>query len=413
MDAKIQGTAKEKIQKSFKKVRDWFIRNPICFILLGLLVWKITMISLVSALAYYLQAPLATSCVSGWDSTLVFDSTVGSFWNFFGTRWDCFHYLRIAYEGYGVHESTYAFSPLFPGLIRLFSLNGTLDLVFMAVFIANVFSFVAVIIFYYICQLYNLNLKQSLAATLLFTFFPQFLIYTTVAYSESIYLTFSLLAWYFFEKARQTHQDMNQKTLLFGASSLLAGLAFLARYPALLLFALFPFVIIIDFLLKKDFKKETVLQLILSVISSLIGGFIPFIWFSQLVNRGIDLGAIQLQHWGQQIALFKGAIGFLSIPATFFEFYSLVFFLLFLCLIAGLKRHWSLLLQSLPFFIFYSSVTGIGAWAVVRYCSTIWPAYIGWGSINKELLATLSLILFFMTWAGFYFIRFCFCSFWG
>ncbi|MFX0064251.1 MAG: hypothetical protein ACFFC7_18925 [Candidatus Hermodarchaeota archaeon] len=413
MNVKVKENNKENILKIYKEVKDWFVRNPISFILLGLLVWKIIMIYLVSALAYYLEAPLATSCVSGWDSDLVFSSTVDPLWNFFGTRWDCFHYLRIAYEGYGGHESTYAFSPLFPGLIRLFSLNGTLDLVFIAVFIANFFSFVAVIIFYYICQLYNLNLKQSLTATLLFAFFPQFLVYTTIAYSESIYLTLSLLAWYFFEKARQTHQDKNQKTLLLCVGSLLAGLAFLARYPGILLFGIFPAVIMIDFLLKKDFKKESVLQLIISMISSLIGVFVPFIWFSHLINRGIDLSAIQLRHWGQEIALFKGALGFLSIPATFFEFYSLVFFLLFLCLIAGFKKHWSLLIQSLPFFIFYSSVTGIGAWAVVRYCSTIWPAYIGWGSINKELLASLSLILFFMMWSGFYFIRFCFCSFWG
>lgn len=99
------------------------------------------------------------------------------------TNWDALDYLWVAEYGY-VEEFLYAFSPVYPALIKgLTFLTGLYPL--SSLIITNVFGYIFVILSF---KFYGFK-----ASTILSTF-PVFVIYSTIPYSEPIALTFLILS---------------------------------------------------------------------------------------------------------------------------------------------------------------------------------------------------------------------------
>ena len=118
-----------------------------------------------------------------------------------GNQWDSNHFVTIAQNWYPVgvtNDRLFAFAPLYPASIRFldqFVKNPYLS----GVIISNVFYFLSIIVFFLVARLYT-TFHQSILITLSFGLFPTYLFYSTVAYSESMYLFFTLLSWYWFKK---------------------------------------------------------------------------------------------------------------------------------------------------------------------------------------------------------------------
>jgi Gpi18-like mannosyltransferase len=120
-------------------------------------------------------------------------------------RWDGSWYLNIAVEGYHYvqgQQSNVGFFPLYPLLMRLFSLGSNdLDVVIVAgLIISNVAALLA---FYFLYRLILLDHGPDIGrrAIWLLAFFPTSF-YLSIVYTEGIFLAFTVTAFY---AARKRH----------------------------------------------------------------------------------------------------------------------------------------------------------------------------------------------------------------
>jgi hypothetical protein len=186
-----------------------------------------------------------------------------SFINLF-SRWDSGWYASIALYGYPGGSrpinGNWAFFPLYPFLMRVFGTLsfGTLTLLqsvqVSGFFISNILFFVALILFYKLSLIVLNNPKYAFVSTVFFAFWPGAFFYSAV-YTESLFMTLSLAAFYLLEK---------EKIL---ASTVFAFLAALTRSSGFLVLA--PF-------LYSDLQKRKYQ----TAISQTILLFVPYVMFN-------------------------------------------------------------------------------------------------------------------------------------
>ncbi len=130
--------------------------------------------------------------------------------NYF-SQWDGGWYSQIALSGYPAGNNplsgNWAFFPLYPFLMRVFGapLTGIMptdQAVLLSGFvISNVLFFVSLFLFYNVTALVFGKRNLALISTVFFAFWPGALFYSSV-YSESLFMTFTLGAFYFLEKEK-------------------------------------------------------------------------------------------------------------------------------------------------------------------------------------------------------------------
>jgi hypothetical protein len=130
--------------------------------------------------------------------------------NYF-SQWDGGWYSQIALTGYPAGNNplsgNWAFFPLYPFLMRVFGtpLNGIMptdQAVLLSGFvISNLLFFVSLFLFYNVTALVFGKRNLALISTVFFAFWPGALFYSSV-YSESLFMTFTLGAFYFLEKGK-------------------------------------------------------------------------------------------------------------------------------------------------------------------------------------------------------------------
>jgi Gpi18-like mannosyltransferase len=153
------------------------------------------------------------------------------------SQWDGGWYSKIAVFGYPAGNNplsgNWAFFPLYPFLMRffgtpLFGIMSSDQAVLISGFlISNILFFVSLILLYHITKLVFGKSTLALISTVFFAFWPGALFYSTV-YSESLFMTLALGAFYFLEKAQS------------GKSAILGFFAALTRSNGFLV--LIPFV---------------------------------------------------------------------------------------------------------------------------------------------------------------------------
>ena len=375
-----------------------------------------------------------------------------------GIAWDSVHYLAIAKYGYVAVSKTdggvWAFSPLFPFIISkvtdflnyidgssfgfIFNIIGIRIAsgnyyALSAVLVANFFSFVSMFVFYKVACTYlvkenstpieirNGKLKATLA-TAFFCFFPTNFAYMTVGYTESLFFTNCLIAWYFFTKGLKKTQHGEGNYELFIAS-LFAGLTYLSRYPGGALFAIFGFTCLF-YLIKNLLKENWQISKLYFWDGVKVSSFfiIPVIWQIYLSNNGADLTQIQKAYWGVELIFPIGGWNFwfnhlpTGIPdiTPLVEFWSFVM-LIFILSIASIRYSWHLTFYSLTFIALYTSATGIAAYSVVRFVGSIWPAYLQFSEMKskKNFFIILGLLVYFYFVGVYWLSRWSLRLFWG
>jgi hypothetical protein len=131
-----------------------------------------------------------------------------SFINLF-SNWDSKWYSQIALSGYPTGTNplseTWAFFPLYPILMRLFGTpffgftSPTQAVLISGFLISNILFFTSLFLFYKITQTIFDNNRICLLSTVFFAFLPGALFYSCV-YSESLFMTLTLGAFYLLEK---------------------------------------------------------------------------------------------------------------------------------------------------------------------------------------------------------------------
>ena len=319
------------------------------------------------------------------------------------TKWDSVYYVGIAQNGYSVGSVTanYAFAPGYPSLIWLANL-AVGNYLLSAAIVSNAFSVLAVLAFYRLSRMYFGPLG-SLCASLAFGFFPTFVTYGLVSYSEPVYLFFAILAVYFFLKARY---------LYAGVSS---SLAVLSGYASLLISPIFLSIIILRRIIPR-FKPSQPPPAGLHAKESRAGRLsnYRFVWlFMPLVAFGLwmyfldarsgelfSLFAAQAP-WGTEIAnpvaqfqaFFSGIFSTQGNPVQQLLLrypYTLSFF----ALVYPLWRiDKALSLYSSAFMLFVLSLVGTAYMSGPRLMLSAWPVLLVFGRARKEYIIPV-LILF-------------------
>jgi len=106
---------------------------------------------------------------------------------------DSYHYMQIAQSGYTDLQS-FAYFPGYPAVIRLFYLI-TNDIYLSAAIPAFVFGILFVPVFQSVAEKY-MDRESSIRCTLVASFFPMVFFFTSIAYSESLFVFLSLLFWF-------------------------------------------------------------------------------------------------------------------------------------------------------------------------------------------------------------------------
>ncbi len=153
------------------------------------------------------------------------------------SQWDGAWYNQIALFGYPAGSNplsgNWAFFPLYPFLMRVFGtpffglLSSADAVLFSGFLLSNILFFVSLFLFYYLTKIIFGKNSLALISTVFFAFWPGALFYSAV-YSESLFMTFALGAFYLMEKGKS------------GKSAVLGFFAALARSNGFLVFI--PFV---------------------------------------------------------------------------------------------------------------------------------------------------------------------------
>jgi hypothetical protein len=136
-----------------------------------------------------------------------------SSWLWLFNAWDSFNFGHIAVSGYS--HPNYAYLPAYPVLIHLIGL-GVGDYWFGAFLVTQIFALASIAMFQLLAEMY-MEPREALFATVLMATFPYISVFTTLGYSEAVFLFSSISAWYFYKKQR------------IGSSCLLTGLSSVTR----------------------------------------------------------------------------------------------------------------------------------------------------------------------------------------
>jgi hypothetical protein len=130
--------------------------------------------------------------------------------NFF-SQWDGGWYSQIAVLGYPAGNNplsgNWAFFPLYPFLMRVFGtplfgiMSSDQAVLISGFLISNVLFFVSLFLFYHVTKIIFGKTSFALISTVFFAFWPGALFYSAV-YSESLFMTFALGAFYLLEKGQ-------------------------------------------------------------------------------------------------------------------------------------------------------------------------------------------------------------------
>jgi hypothetical protein len=198
-------------------------------------------------------------------------------WLWIFNAFDSLHFTLIALHGYSRPE--YAYLPGFPILIFLAArLIG--DYWFGAFVVTQIFAIGSFVTFQMVAEQY-LSTREALHATLLMSAFPFISVFTTLGYSEPVFLFSTLLAWYFYKKAK------------IMPASLAAAFAAITRgYGVLIVLPM-----IVDLVRSKRYSKLAY-PLILPAAS--IGAWLLFCYFS---------AGDALASWSDQKYWQRGGVG--------------------------------------------------------------------------------------------------------
>ncbi len=108
--------------------------------------------------------------------------------------WDSFYYMSIATRWYpNTVVELWAFFPFYPYISRI--INNALHDVWLSTTVVSFISGVIWIPIYHSIAERYINAKESFFSTCMFASFPQVFLFTSVAYSESLFLLTTLVAW--------------------------------------------------------------------------------------------------------------------------------------------------------------------------------------------------------------------------
>jgi hypothetical protein len=276
-------------------------------------------------------------------------------WLFLFNAGDSFLFPVIAMLGYA--HSRYVFLPAYPILIRFADLLVG-DYWLGAFLVTQAFALASIVVFQLLAEQF-MQPKEALYATFLMATFPYISVFTTLGYSEAVFLFSSLSTWYFYKKGRIT------------TSSILAGLASVTRiYGFAIVLPMF-----LDMLKQKCYRK----MLYVAIPVAFIGSWALFCYLSvgdpfaswteeQTVYHVVGTNLSLAQTILSQLA--RGIPGTGLDPAVLVSFVLFTFLVVKTWQVDRLLWAYTVIMLSLLTFAVTSHIT------LLRYLSFIFPLWL-------------------------------------
>ncbi len=158
-----------------------------------------------------------------------------SSWLWIFNAWDSFNYGFIAFSGYA--HPNYVYLPALPILAHLIGLVSGNN--WLGVFVVvQFFALASIVMFQLLSEIY-MQPREALCATLLMSTFPYISVFTTLGYSEAVFLFSTLATWYYYKTDRML------------VSSVFAGFASLTRLVGFVIVV----PVFIDILKTKQYRR--------------------------------------------------------------------------------------------------------------------------------------------------------------
>ncbi len=223
--------------------------------------------------------------------------------------WDSAWYASIAAHGYNFSGQSYAFAPGFPLLTQLLQpfVGGTL----VALVVCNLVAGLLWVPVYQSVAEHYIGREIAIVSALLFALSPFTLLFTTVAYSEGLFLFTTLLAWRLFQDKK------------YLPASLAAAVSTLIRIPGFLI-ALPMFIDLLSSKVGSDRRKAFLM--ILPTVSVLLA------WVTYMgLSAGDPLAIIHTTEWSSNYNLLTylstvlpSGVAAISFPGTGLDLHMLL-----------------------------------------------------------------------------------------
>ena len=209
----------------------------------------------------------------------------------FLSRWDGGWYQGIAYNGYAYnYPNSAAFPPMYPFLIKIFSLNQPAAMRWVEVLISNAFSFLGLYFLYKLVPLV-VNEKYRLRVCFAYMVFPVLLVCNLVSYSEPIFLAFTIGAYYFWKRAR------------FGLATLFAIFSIFTRQIGAFILVIFLVDMLYGFFSQRQ-RSQVIRQLAVIIITCAGLGLLYFFYFYRFGNPFI-VSSVEAANWNGNSLSYK------------------------------------------------------------------------------------------------------------
>jgi ABC-type multidrug transport system fused ATPase/permease subunit len=303
----------------------------------------------------------------------------------FLAKWDGVLYRGIAYQGYAYgYPFTAAFPPMYPLLIKIFSLNQPTLMPWVEVLISNAFSFLGLYFLYKLVP-FIVNEKYRLRVCFAYMVFPVLLVCNLVSYSEPIFLAFTIGAYYYWKREK------------FGYAALLAIFSIFTRQVGAFILVIF----LVDMLYAYFSHRERsrVIRQLAVIAITCAGVAMLYLFYLYRFGNPFIVSRVEAEYWLVTFALTNifhnvgvlgfGGPGFWLWPRLVPFNYAVVpiflvdTLLVVATILALLKKDLALSVYSfVSLAIFLSEVSWPNSF--VRYIAAIFPLYIFLGLMLSD-----------------------------
>ena len=306
--------------------------------------------------------------------------------------YDCIHYINMAQYGYR-EPLLYAFFPLYPLLMRI--IHYIVPSYEIAGFIiSNTCSLLSLIILNKL-----LKGKENKIYNLTYLVFSPILAYTTIVYTESLFMFLTLLGYYLYKK---------DKYLL---SALIVGLSILCRNSGIILWGAIGLDMLFRLFKTKDIKFKNIL--LFGIVSLAIGMLYPIYLY---ITTGNPLMFITVQetYWYREKGfIIDGIIKDIGVIKRYTNPFIILIFLenwvsFFITLILGIKIFKKdkvssiyVIVSLLAFATMYRNTNywvSLASISLFRYVFNLFPIYLyTFDNKNNNLNMIIATIILFIT----------------
>jgi hypothetical protein len=170
--------------------------------------WQANQVALVEAFVVFIAIRIILSVIAVFASSMLplqqglhyTTSYSDNIWLDVWTRWDSEHYIKISRTGYEPDTLTIAFFPLYPAMMALLAPFVGGDQVLAGIIISSIVTFTAL---FYIFKLAEWEFGPGTAkrALLYLAVYP-FAFYMLAVYTESLFLTLTIAAFYYARRGK-------------------------------------------------------------------------------------------------------------------------------------------------------------------------------------------------------------------